>query len=165
MRALVLIAVLFLSACGFSPVYGDKSFGNGSSTVAGTLNQIRINPLADREGQFLRNALIDRFYGDGYPTNPLYALTVSPIKEQETAFDITVESEATRYQLKISTSIQLKDLNTGELILTRSLNGISSYNVLESEFATRVSEQNAREAVLNDLARQIEQHIALTLNK
>ena len=162
---LFLISVLALSACGFSPVYGTYSDSASKTETSNVLSQVRIAPLPDREGQYLRNALIDRFYKKGYPSSPSYQLNIGTLNEKKTAFDITVESEATRYQLKISTSLNLVDLKTGESVLKRSLNAVSSYNVLESEFATRVSEQNAREAILNDLARQIEQHIALYLNQ
>ena len=162
---LFLISVLALSACGFSPVYGTYSDSASKTETSNELSQVRIAPLPDREGQYLRNALIDRFYKKGYPSSPSYQLNIGTLNEKKTAFDITVESEATRYQLKISTSLNLVDLKTGESVLKRSLNAVSSYNVLESEFATRVSEQNAREAILNDLARQIEQHIALYLNQ
>ena len=162
---LFLISTLFLSACGFSPVYGTYSDSAAKTETSNVLSQVRIAPLPDREGQYLRNALIDRFYKNGYPASPDYQLTVGKLNEKKTAFDITVESEATRYQLKISTSLDLIDLKNGENVLKRSLNAVSSYNVLESEFATRVSEQNAREAILNDIARQVEQQIALYLNR
>lgn len=166
MRLLSLFSLLLLTACGFAPVYGTNNTNNGSRDSAATvLNQTRISAMKDREGQFLRNALIDRFYRDGYPTNPQYQLTITELVETETDFDITVESEATRRQLKIRTSITLGGINTNKPSLKRNLYAVSSYNVLESEFATRVSEQNAREAILNDLSRQIEQQIALHLSR
>ena len=59
----------------------------------------------------------------------------------------------------------LTQLLLDQVVLTRQLNAVSSYNVLPSEFSTRASEQNAREAILNDLARQIEQHVTLYLNR
>ena len=74
---------------------------------------------------------------------------------------LTVESEATRRQLKLTGSMSLIDKKTGEAVLTRPLLAITSHNVLESEFSTLVTEQSAREAALNDLARQIERQLAL----
>lgn len=165
MKYLLILSLLTLSACGFAPVYGDYSTSAKSTEASTALSKVRISPLANREGQYLRNALIDRFYNNGYPETPFYQLSLSPLVERETNFDITVESETTRRQLKISTSLVFNDLRTGETILSETVYGLSSYNVLESEFATRVSEQNAREAILNDLARQIEVRISLLLNK
>lgn len=161
----VIASLMCVSACGFSPVYGDYSNSATKIESAAALNRINISPLPDREGQYLRNALIDRFYKDGYPNNPLYQLIVGRLDEQETDFDITVDSEATRKQLKISTTIRLVDLQSQTALLSQTLYSLSSYNVLASEFATRTSEQNARDAILNDLARKIEQRITLQLNK
>lgn len=165
MRYFALLSLITLSACGFSPVYGDYSQSSSKIESSSALNQIRITPMTDREGQFLRNALLDRFYQGGYPSTPLYELTMGALAEQETDFDITVESEATRRQLKISTTLNLIDLKTKKRVFNRPIYALSSYNILESEFATRVSEESAREAILNDLARQIEQQITLFLNK
>lgn len=163
---LLAVAALFcISACGFSPVYGDYSNSSTETEVSAALSRVSINPLKDREGQYLRNALIDRFYKNGYPDNPLYHLNIGQLDEQETDFDITVDSEATRRQLKISSQITLINLVTQETILSQKLYSLSSYNILGSEFATRSSEENTRDAILDDLARQIEQRISLTLNK
>lgn len=164
-KIILMAAILSIAGCGFSPVYGTHNINAHESNANASLKQIRIAPLPDRSGQYLRNALIDRFYTDGYPINPIYLLKIEALKEYKTAFDITVESEATRYQLKISTALSLLDTRTEQNLLQRNLYATSSYNVLESEFSTRVSEQNAREAILNDLARQIEQQITLYLNR
>ena len=50
---------------------------------------------------------------------------------------------------------------SGETLLNRNLRSIASYNIIQNEFANRVSRQNTRENALNDLARQIEEQIAL----
>lgn len=166
MRGILLLFVIALSACGFTPVYYNH--GTGSTHQSGAsngLNQIDIAIIPDREGQFLRNALIDRFYRNGYPTAPRYNLRATPINEKITDFDITVDSEATRQQLVLSTNITLIDLKTNRAVLTRTLTATTSNNVLESEFSTIVTEQSAREAALNDLARQIERQLAIFLSK
>jgi LPS-assembly lipoprotein len=157
MRYLVLISVLILSACGFTPIYATQD----NKKTAASFNQINIAIIPNREGQFLRNALIDRFYTNGEPKNPHYQLKISPIREQTYNFDITVDSEATRRQLKLSATMRLIDLKTKKTVLKRSLLSIASYNVLQSEFSTIVTEQSARENALNDLARQIERQISL----
>ncbi len=164
-----LLSLLLLSACGFSPVYGDKST---SQTVESSslkpqfqFNHIKIAIIPNREGQFLRNALIDRFYSQGTPQNPTYELRMSTISERIYDFDITQESEATRRQLRLSTTLTLIDTATKKTILSRPLSAIASNNVLESEFSTLVTEQYARENALNDLARQAERQISLYFTK
>lgn len=142
-------------------MYGSQSAISGQS-AASALAAVEIGNIPDREGVYLRNALIDRFYTDGYPSSPRYALTVSKVTEAQRNLDITKSSEATRSQLIQTVSIALTDTQApGKPVLEQSLSTTSSYNVLESEFATRVSADNARMSGLNDLARQIE--LALTL--
>ena len=161
--SLTLAMTLATTACGFEPVYGVNR--NTHTGVEEKLQQISIGNIPNREGQFLKNELITHFYRDGRPTNPRYALHVDPISESLSDLDITKDSDATRGQLRLSTSIQLSDGKTGKAVLERSMVAIASYNILASEFTNRVSEQNARENALTDLARQIEQYVALYLKK
>lgn len=159
-KILLFLSVLLLSACSFSPMYGSENAQNNSSTKS-NLNQVEISIIPDRSGQYLRNELIDRFYTDGYPSNPRYKLSVAPIQETVSDFDITLESEATRQQIKLATSLNLIDLESGKNVLNRPVRAVTSNNILESEFSTLITEQSAREAALDDLARQIERQLAL----
>ena len=54
---------------------------------------------------------------------------------------------------------------SGEVVLNHDLTSITSYNILGSEFSTRVSEENTRLNALNDLARQIELQASLYLHR
>lgn len=164
MRKLVILSsVLLLSACGFQPLYGS-GVGDAQNVTEG-LNSISIQNIPDREGQYLRNALIDRFYKGGRPVDIDYVLTVSPIRETKRDLDITIESDTTREQLRLDTSMTLRYKNTGEVVMDRKLYALSSFNVLSNEYATRVSENSSRENALDDLARQIELQIALFMKQ
>ena len=164
-KILFLSAFLLLSACGFSPIYGENAPRNDISAKS-TLDQIEIAIIPNREGQYLRNLLIDRFYSNGYPATPRYRLNISPIRERVIDFDITIDDEATRRQLQIDTGMKLIDTaQNNKTILSRPLSAITSHNVLESEYSTIVTEQSAREAALKDIARQVELQIILFLNR
>lgn len=154
---------LLASGCGFHPMYGKNKYTPVSAEDF--LAAVKIGNIPDYEGQFLRNALIDRFYRYERPENPVYALDVSRISETLADLDITKSSDATRGQLKLKTSLRLADLRTGKIVLERNLQAITSYNILGSEFASRVTEENARKNALEDLARQIELHISLYLKR
>lgn len=159
---LFIMTCIFLTACGFEPMYGNTTAGSyGNVSNENKLANIYIASIPDVEGQFLRNELIDRFYRRGRPANPIYTLQVDKLKETEINLDVTIESENTRAQLKISTTMTLIDQQSGEVLLTRHLRAFNSFNVLGSQFTTIVSEQDAREATLNDLARQIETQLLL----
>ena len=120
-----------------------------------------IGNIPDREGQYLRNALIDRFYRSGRPVNAAYDLDIDRITETLVDLDITKSSDATRGQLKVQTRLKLIGRASGSVVLERDVRSITSYNILGSEFATRVTEDNARTNALDDLARQIEMQLNL----
>ena len=152
---------LYLSACGFTPVY--STIGDNANAVSNELSDIKIALIPDQEGQMLRNSLIDRFYKNGYPTNPKYQLTVSKILETVKDLDVTITSDTTRAQLQLKSTFRLTNIKTEELVIDHKLRATTSYNVLGSEFATRVTERNARENAIEDLARQIERDISIYL--
>jgi len=163
-RPLIVVLLLCLCACGFTPMYGSST-GTQNISAAYGLDTIDIALIPDASGVYLRNALIDRFYQSGYPSSPRYRLVISTINETKRDLDITIESEATRKQILLTTTLSLIDLSTDQTVLSRSLKAITSYNVLGTQFATRISEADAREAALTDLARQVETQIALYLNR
>lgn len=157
-------AVLLLAACGFTPLYGEHSAGADKS-VGAELGRIYIGNIADQPGQYLRNALMDRFYSTGRPgAQAAYNLSVATIGESRSELDITKTSDSTRAQLYLTTSMVLKD-QQGQELLKRSLTAVTSYNILDSQFTTRVAEDAARRQALDDLARQIETHILLYFNR
>jgi LPS-assembly lipoprotein len=156
---LILALAFIVSACGFEPVYGVNR--NMALGVEDYFGAVEIGNIPDYEGQYLRNALIDRFYRSGRPAGPRYELNISPLDETLIDIDITKTSDATRGQLRMATGFTLKDKVTGEIVLTRSIQAITSYNILASEFSTRVTEDNARKNALDDLARQIELQLGL----
>lgn len=158
-----LAVMLSLASCGFQPMYGDKA-AQIDAPVAAALSQVEISIIPNHEGQSLRNQLIDRFYTQGYPDNPAYRLDIPLIQEIRTDMDITKSSESTRAQLRLKTTMSLTDRKTGQVVLTRDLFALASFNVLESEFATRVTEDKARENAITDLARQVELNLTLYLN-
>ncbi|MCE7886511.1 MAG: hypothetical protein DYH13_03290 [Alphaproteobacteria bacterium PRO2] len=156
---LLITCCLLLPSCGMRPVYGvnrDMPVG-----VEEKLGQVSIGNIPDREGQYLRNALIDRFYRSGRPSDPAYTLNFTPVTENRTELDITKASDTTRAQLRLYTTMTLNNLVTGQVLFSRDLTAITSYNVLGSEFATRVTEDNARTNALDELARQAEMHTGL----
>lgn len=161
--SLFVVIALMLAGCGFSPVYGSKA---AAPAVEATLDQVHIDNIPDRAGQVLRNALIDRFYRNGRPGDAArYTLRVAAIQETRTNLDITKGASATRAQLRLDTQVTLIDNRGMNTVMERRLLAITSYNILQSQFTTRVAEEAARQAALDDLAGQIERHIALHFNR
>ena len=76
------------------------------------LAAIRIDPVADRIGQTLRNDLIERLTPFGEPRYPRYRLSVQ-VQRSSQALAIQADTTITRYNLRIDVSFTLTDVETG----------------------------------------------------
>lgn len=156
---LAFFSLIILASCGFSPMYGKPE--NSAYTKADMISNVAIANIPNRDGQYLRNALIDRLYLHGRPATPDYTLHIKDLNEQLRDLDITIDSDATRGQLRLDARLELINTQTDKIVLERNIYSIASYNILASEFTNRVSEQSTREHALDDLARQAELQINL----
>lgn len=145
-KALGLVLLLCVAACGFDPLYG------GPQVVAAQLPGMEINNIPDRDGQYFRNQMIDRLYARGMPQNAPYALNFSPVDKNIVNIGIQKDATATRAQLQVSTQMTLTDKATGNVLLQRNLKATDAYNILDNQLATLVSQQSATESVLNEMA-------------
>lgn len=155
-----IVCFIILSGCGFSPVYGEKSAQNQSS-VAAQLDKIYIDNIPDRSGQHLRNLLIDRFYTSGRPDKPANKLEIRNLTETASSLGIRKDATATRAQVQINADMILKNLKTGKIVYSRKLHTITSYNILDSQFTTLISEEDARKRGLIEMADTITRHLSL----
>lgn len=153
------IVLLGLTACGFQPLHGDTQ-------VEDSIEAIDISIIREEEGQILRNMLIDEINRGGYPDNPRYRLNVISLKKSAIGMGLDRESESnTRVQLLMTAPFELIDLRSNEKILRSSARGFVSYNVLESQFETIISQDDAVERALGLIARDIERQIYIALGQ
>ena len=156
--ALILLCV---TACGFTPLYKTQS---GGTIVASTQN-IKISNIPNRNGQFLRNLLIDTLYGTNPPaTTPRYRLDITKLNIQKTSLGVRKDATATRAQLRVTANLTLIDTHADaadNIVLQRSLRTVNSFNILDSQYATRISQQNATELSLQTLSEQTVTALAL----
>lgn len=133
-------------------------YGTSGSQATITREAIAVEPIPERYGQMLRNILLDRGFGD-VPTSDGYVLSVSPLVTSEFDLGLAPDNTATRRQVTISTTMQIK--KAGLILLDRKLTANNTYNVLVSQYGTVVSQQNTSKLVIDELARQIELQSAL----
>jgi LPS-assembly lipoprotein len=155
--SLVLLVIgIALSGCGFTPVYGTHANAGKNASVASAMDNTYIDSIPDRTGQKLRNFLMDRMYSSG--RTPLadasYRLSVSPVTEYIYGLGIAKDATATRSQIKLMTDFVLSGRDGSEL-MRRSLVAVSSFNTLASQYTTLVTEEDARDQAIHDLAEQI----------
>ena len=156
----IVIAFAFgaLAACGFEPLYSRKSGVNASAELA----SIRIQPIEDRVGQRLHNHLLDLFNPRGRPRKPRYTLRVE-LTESSGNVAVSKESFATRVNYTLSASFTLYEGSTKTVLFGGSDRVVTSYNVLESNYATQIAEENAQKNAVRQVALNIQNQIAARL--
>ncbi len=150
MLAVSLLLAGIVAGCGFRPLY--KQAGN-TNTVQ-DFSQISIVQPEDRPSQQLRNFLLDSLTPYGQPDRPLYRLDYRLTETVASVF-VTRTEEITRNNLQLSVSVYLRDYQTGAVLTSLSTSSQASYNVTLADYANLVSEKNARERALRDVAEQI----------
>ena len=146
------VAGLALSGCGFEPLYARQD-GNVSAPND-EMAAIRILPLEDRVGQQMHNFLRDRLNPRGQPTAPRYELQVT-LTELRDDLGIRKDETATRGNLTMSASFVLVDTQSRESLISGLSRSTNSFNILEDQFATLFSENDARERALRELSDDI----------
>jgi LPS-assembly lipoprotein len=157
--ALFLFSVLclLLSGCGFSPIYGSHSGSGGP--VAEQLSQIAIDSIPDRQGQILRNDLIDRMYGKGRPSQPLYHLSVKlHLNFEDTG--ILANTTATLTEVNTYGDYELKDLKD-KVIVRGTAHSATSYSRLSDEYATLTAHDSAVQRTVDEVSNQIVNRLGL----
>ncbi len=149
-------AALFLSGCGFRPLYGAKSLGSVDSELA----LIKIGIISERTGQQLHNYLLDRLNRKGRPENPLYLLSADvKIETVRQAFE--PDETATRAKLVFTASFRLQEIATEEILLTNWARSVNSYNIVTSAISTRSAELDAIDRAAREVSEEIRSLLAL----
>lgn len=158
----VIILGLSLAGCGFQPLNssntnpaaGASGAQIRSNSTLSELSAIRIAPLSDRPGQEMHNLLRDRLNPSGQPSAPKYQLE---LRLTESIRELAFESDetATRADLSITANYRLRRVDTQKILHTGQSRSISSYNILERQFASTISESDARSRTLRDIADDI----------
>jgi LPS-assembly lipoprotein len=152
-------AGLALAACGFHPLYGTSK-GVGTGEQEAELATIRVNTIADRQGQKLRNFLIDDLQGEGVPPPPEHELVVT-YTEAQADLGLNNDATTTRGQLTIGVTYKLQDIHTGKVESTNTAQQITGYNIQTSEFATILSRDDAEDRALKSIADNMTLRLAL----
>jgi LPS-assembly lipoprotein len=152
----LLMPVFCLLGCGFEPVYGTRTLNGETAEI---LNQVAIDNIPDRNGQILRNDLIDRMYGKGRPKKPLYHLSA---KLHVSLQDLGIQANATstRSLLDISVDYSLMDMNDKN-VLSGAAHSVTSFNKLSDQYSSLVSQEDAYERTIHEVSEQIVNRVSL----
>jgi len=158
-RHILLAGLSALAGCGFAPLYAERENGAAEQELA----SVKINTIPDRNGQMLHNLLLDRMNAKGRPGAPLYSLDIQ-LTEQKANVGIIKDSSATLAQLASTANYTIYDLKERKVLQSGRSRSFTSYNILQSDFATLSAEKDARERTLRELADDITTKVAVFLS-
>lgn len=152
----VAAVTLVLAACGFAPIYS----GGGGANIQSGLASIEIEPISDRVGQRLHNHLLDGLNPYGRPRKPLFVLQVR-LSEFKQELAVRKTELATRANLGFRAAFSLfhRD-DRSSSVFSGSSRVVSSYNILNSDYATLIAERDARERAVRELSTEIINRLA-----
>ena len=161
-----LLLLFSLTACGFDPLYVQKKqeslwyFGGEFDTSISTeMAKIKVQTIADRFGQELRNDLLDMITPLGVPARPTYRLVVDvepiEITQQAMRDDITATRERVRYKV----NYRLLSAESSEVLVSGDSIAYVSYDILanpySTTFAKKKTQTDAAKIIANDIALRI----------
>ncbi len=152
--ALLTAISLPLGACGFEPLHAQRG-------AVATLPPIRIEPIPERAGQILRNYLLDRMAPRGEGGTQAYTLAIR-LFEPRQVLALRRDDVISRMGYSAVASYELLD-TAGKRVVAGSSSYSTDYEITNSEFATLAAQQNARERVLELVADDIRNQIAIEL--
>ena len=134
---LCLIIFFLFTNCGYEPIYSNNVNTNKE------LLSISVKNIKDRSGQILRNSLLNQLNPEKERVIIKYKLTVE-ISESRSQLAYRRDMSATRADLIVTANYLLTEIKSGEIILKQETKSISSFDVVESVYATLTAEKDAR---------------------
>lgn len=165
----ILFALLLccgIAACGFEPLYVEKS-GDGDmwyyndefdADIINKMAQIKVETVTDRIGQLIKNELIDIFNPYGTPKGAQYFLKLQPVKEKVTQQALRDDITATREKIKYTVKYTLWSRKKGHLVSGDAWIYLS-YDLLDNPYSTTMDkkkvEKDGAKILANDIALRI----------
>ncbi|WP_299193642.1 LPS assembly lipoprotein LptE [uncultured Litoreibacter sp.] len=134
-----------LASCGFEPVYGT----NGSASAL--RGAVLVDDPKDRQQFQLTEQLEARL---GRATAARYGLKVD-LSVQEEGLAISGSNDITRYNVLGVADFVLRDLATGQPVMSDKVNTFTSYSASAQPVATLAAERDATQRLMTALADKI----------
>ena len=142
------IVFFIFTSCGYEPIYSKNVNTNKE------LLSISVKNIKNRPGQILRNTLLNQLNPERERVITKYKLIVE-IFESKSSLAYRRDMSATRTDLQITADYLLTDIKNGEILLNEETTSISSFDVVESVYATLIAENDVREKNLKVISNDI----------
>ena len=165
-KYIVAAAVLGLAACGFEPLYVEKTSGDDlwyynnkfDTDIVREMAQIKVETVTDRLGQMIRNELMDTFNPYGTPKCAKYFLRIQPANTETVQQALRDDITATREKVKYTVNYSLWSKDDGQLVSGRSWVYLS-YDLLDNPYSTTMDkkkvEKDGAKIIANDISLRI----------
>jgi LPS-assembly lipoprotein len=145
---------LITGSCGFKPLYGKNSY---PAEVVDNLASIEVDPIKDRQGQLIHNALLTDLNPRGEPAKARYHLqTLVTYNESQQA--LRTDDTATRNMVTYGISYYLVENNTR--ISTGAFTQIFSYDYLSQHYANIAAADDVHRRAAQSIADEIRNRLA-----
>lgn len=164
---LVLISSVILSGCGFKPMYGQ--FSDGQGDLRQVMENIRVSDITEqgrpsRIGQVIRNNLLDRLTPFGETGSAEYVLKVSFLIEEH-GHGIRKDESVTLQNLKLVTSYQLENVATSKVVLDFAARALVTYDLAQSDYSNMIARNAALKRLSQEVANQMATRIGAFFSK
>lgn len=153
------LALVLLAGCGFRPLYAPRD----DFAVTAELAATKVARIEDREGQQLRNFLLDRINPQGAPADPKYSLVVE-LEISRHDLSIRKDATATRSNLVLTADYKLFDVASGRQLFNAISRVTTSFNIIRSDFGTISAENAARLRGAREISDDIRARVAIFFN-
>jgi len=146
--ALLSIAMLSLSACGFTPMHAPAGLSDGAFNAISTELAIDVN-IQDKEAAFwVQQALRDRL---GSGDDAKHILRIKPTATRA-GIGISGADIATRYDSGLNVSYELIDKKSGKLLNRGTVRSVSTFSASTDPYALTASEKASVRSLAKDSA-------------
>ena len=158
----VSVLISMLGACGFQPLY----YQDGERvSIRSDMRSVFIEPIEDRIGQELRINLKTTLNPTGANAEKKWNLKIV-LTESTQKIALESTSFSTRANLIVTARVDLSSSISGsELSFSGQSKTISSYNIVDSDYADIVAERDAQSRAVVSLSNDIRRQLALWLRR
>jgi LPS-assembly lipoprotein len=143
-KLLLILPIVALTACGFTPVYGT----NGTSNAL--LGSVLVQEPNSRNGYTLTKHIEQRL---GRTADPRFDLSVVITTSQET-LNINAAGNIERYNLLGNVEYTLRDTQNGQITASGNVNSFTGYSATGTTVSAQAARQDAEKrlmVILGDL--------------
>jgi len=140
------IVFFIFTSCGYEPIYSKNA------NINKELLSISVKNIKNRPGQIVRSTLLNQLNPERERVITKYKLIVEIFESKSS---LAYRKDKSRTDLEITANYLLTDIKNGEILLKEATTSISSFDVVESVYATLIAEKDVREKSLKVISDDI----------